>query len=170
MEENGLFCREQAGFRAQEECPGQATALVEMVHRRVCIGIPTCLMFVDLSKAYDTVPHEALFGKMYQLGIRGRMLEFVKALYASSTVAVQMGGYTSDPFPLLRGLRQGCPFSRVLFDIFDNGWLGKPGKPRYGCGVEVPGVRRDKEGLMALVYYLRMTWRGTGTPCKGCII
>jgi len=86
---------------------------------------------------------------IYQLGIRGRMLEFVKALYCVATVAVQMGGYTSDPFPLLRGLRQGCPFAPVLFDIFDNDWLGKPGEPRYGCGVVVPGVPRDKEGLMA---------------------
>jgi len=90
MEENGLFCREQAGFRAQEECPGQVAALVDMVQRRASIGIPIYLMFVDLSKAYDTVPYEALFGKMYQLGIRRRMLEFVKALYASSTVAVQI--------------------------------------------------------------------------------
>jgi len=35
-------------------------------------------MFVGLSEDYDTVSQEALFGKMYQLGIRGRMLEFVK--------------------------------------------------------------------------------------------
>jgi len=83
-------------------------------------------MFVDLSKALrGTVPHEPLFGKMHQLGISGRMPKFVKALFSSSTVSVQMGGYTSDPFPLLRGLRQGCPFSPVLFDIFHNGWLGK---------------------------------------------
>jgi len=118
---------EQAGFRAKEECPGQAAALVEMVQAQEGKHWNTHLLDVCgfISKAYDTVPHEALFGKMYQWGIRGKMLEFVKALYASSTVAVQMAGYTSDPFLLLRGLRQGCPFSPVLFDIFHNGWLGK---------------------------------------------
>jgi len=102
MEENVLSCGEQARLRSQEECPGQVAALVETVLRRARIRMPTYLMFVDLSKAYDTVPHEALFGEMYQLGIRGRTLEFVKALYNASAVSVQMGGYTSDPFPLLR--------------------------------------------------------------------
>lgn len=78
-------------------------------------------MLVTLRKIergiYDTVPHDALSGKMHQLGIRGRVLEFVKALCASSTVSVQMGGFISEPFPLLRGLRQGCPLSPVLLDI-----------------------------------------------------
>jgi len=113
VEENGLFCGEQAGLRAQEECPGQVATLIEVVQRRASTGVPTYLVFVDLPKAYGTVPHEALFGKVYQLGAGGRVLEFVKALHASSTVAVQVGGYTPGPFPLLRGRRQGCPFSCV---------------------------------------------------------
>jgi len=65
------------------------------------------------------------------------------------TMRRRMWEYTSDPFPSLRGLRQGCPFSPVLFDIFDNDWLGKPGKPRYGCGVVVLGIPKDEEGQMA---------------------
>ena len=107
------------------------------------------MMFVDLSKAYDTVPHEALFAKMEQVGIRGKTLAFVRALYTSSMISVRMGGYQSEPFRLLRGLRQGCPMSCVLFDIFDNDWLGRPGTIRLSIGVRIPGVPMLEEGLMA---------------------
>jgi len=42
-------------------------------HRRACLTL------VGLSKACGAVPREALFGKVCQLGVRGRTLEFVKA-------------------------------------------------------------------------------------------
>jgi hypothetical protein len=107
------------------------------------------LIFVDLSKAYDTEPHEALFAKKDHIGIRGRTLDFIKALYASSEISVKLDGYLSKPFKLLRGLRQGCPLSPILFDIFDNDWLGQPGVIRLHIGVTVPGIHFAREGLMA---------------------
>jgi len=95
------------------------------------------------------------------------VLEFVKALYASSTAAAQVGWCTSGPHPLLRGLRQGCPFSPVLFDAPGNGWLGKPGKPRCGRGAVTPGAPSFEEGLVAGLL-LGDDLGGTGTACKRC--
>jgi len=46
-------------------------ALVEVVQRRASTGVTTYLVFVDLPKAYGMAPHEALFGKVYQLGAGG---------------------------------------------------------------------------------------------------
>jgi len=54
---------------------------------------PTFLLFVDLNKVYDTVYHEALCAKMEHITIRGRMLEFVGALYASSEICLRIPGY-----------------------------------------------------------------------------
>ena len=147
LEEKGFLSREQAGFRLREECPGQVAALIEMLQRRATDGLPSYLLFVDLTKAYDTVPHEALFAKMEQHGIRGTMLNFVKALYASSAFRVRLDGIDSAPIPLLRGLRQGCPMSPILFDVFINDLYGKPGVPRP-MGVHVPGIPAE-EGLVA---------------------
>lgn len=111
LETRHLFTPEQAGFRKREECTAQAAALLEICQRRRLEGNKTYLMFIDLKKAYDTVPHEALFAKLYNMGIRGRLLQFIQRLYALSFMRVRVG-YGTDAIlspmaQLLRGLRQG---------------------------------------------------------------
>eukprot|EP01138_Halocafeteria_seosinensis_P001156 gb/GECG01001182.1/.p1 GENE.gb/GECG01001182.1/~~gb/GECG01001182.1/.p1 ORF type:complete len:791 (+),score=62.57 gb/GECG01001182.1/:1-2373(+) len=69
FEGQGLFSRSQAGFRKLEECPGQVVALYELLKRRQLNGDPSYILFVDLKKAYDTVPHGALFVKLRKYGV-----------------------------------------------------------------------------------------------------
>ena len=80
-EAGGLFSRSQAGFRQREECVTQVACVVEIIQRRRIVNEPTYVVFVDLKKAYDTVPHEALFAKLSRFGIRGQCLAFIRALY-----------------------------------------------------------------------------------------
>ena len=109
LSRKGLLSREQAGFRAGEECVGQAAALLEVLQRRQVRGRRTYALFVDLSKAYDVVPHGALFAKMEQLGVRGRLLGFVQSLYASSELQVRMPLGESPIIRLLAGSAAGVP-------------------------------------------------------------
>ena len=88
----GLFSRSQAGFRQWEECVTQVACVVEIIQRRRIVNEPTYMVFVDLKKAYNTVPHEALFAKLSRFGIRGQCLAFIRALYQSSAIRVQVGG------------------------------------------------------------------------------
>jgi hypothetical protein len=92
----------------------------------------------DLRKAYDTIPHELLVSKLEANDITGHMQSFLKALYRDSNVQVKAGeapGILSDPIPIERGLRQGCPTSPILFNIFINNIFD--GIERLGC--KVPG-------------------------------
>lgn len=118
LEKSGRLCGEQAGFRKFEETHSQITGLYEVLRRRQVQGLTSYVTFVDFAKAYDTVPHEALFLKMEKIGVHGRMLAFFRALYASSSLTVPGG--TTRRVPLRRGVRQGCPSSPILFDIFIN--------------------------------------------------
>lgn len=110
-ERSQRFHDTQAGFRSLEEAITQAACVVEILQRRRIAGLRTYAIFVDLKKAYDTVPHQGLFAKLQRFGVRGTCLEFIRALYANSTISVRVGsGQTaqhSEPCRLLRGVRQG---------------------------------------------------------------
>jgi hypothetical protein len=86
LETTGRLCREQAGFRATQECTGQVVTLIEIVQRRRAIERNTYAAFLDFSKAYDMVPHMALFAKLDAIGIRGRTLSLIKQMYTGKHV------------------------------------------------------------------------------------
>jgi exonuclease III len=144
LESRRILVPEQAGFRSREECMGQVIALHEVIQRRKLCGQPTYAAFIDFKKAYDTVPHEALLRKLWCNGIQGRTLAFIKALYQNSRIAVRVGNTFSETFSLERGLRQGCPMSPILFDVFINDIL----QGNKEDGVVVPGGKDKLCGLM----------------------
>ncbi|KAK4528552.1 hypothetical protein GAYE_SCF59G6496 [Galdieria yellowstonensis] len=67
---------------------------------------PTYLCFVDFRKAFDRVPHEALFRKVEVLGILGRCLAFHHGLYRISwtQVSSRVSQTLSPDFSFCRGV------------------------------------------------------------------
>ena len=53
---------------------------------------PLYSCFVDLKKAYDTVPRDLLWEKLQRIGVHGAFLRGVQALYADVPMAVQFEG------------------------------------------------------------------------------
>lgn len=145
LEEKSIFIKGQGGFRSKEESVAQALALYEIVKRRQNVHLDTFALFLDYQKAFDTVPHEGLFRKMELMGIRGKMLAFVRSLYRNSSVKVRANdGSHSDSFRLLRGVRQGCPMSPVLFDIYINDMFDGC---EHGCQIPISNKGGDARYL-----------------------
>lgn len=117
LEEHNLLAKEQAGFRDRLEGMAQVAALLECLQRRRIRGLKTWVCFVDIRKAYDTVPHGALFSKLERYGVTGKCLKFIMEIYKQSALTVNG---STNKCPLERGVRQGCPMSTTLFDIFIN--------------------------------------------------
>jgi hypothetical protein len=51
------------------------------------------------------------------LGIEGKYLNIIKAMYDKPTDSITLNGEKLKPFPLKSGLRQGCLLSPFLFNI-----------------------------------------------------
>lgn len=64
-----LFSPAQAGFRRLEEAVTQVACVIDILQRRRIAGFRTYAIFIDLKKAYDTVPHGALFAKLSRFGV-----------------------------------------------------------------------------------------------------
>ncbi|KAH6566709.1 hypothetical protein BASA62_006546 [Batrachochytrium salamandrivorans] len=146
VETNNLLSYEQAGFRKREECVGQVVSLVDIIQRRQNAGLNTHVLFIDIRKAFDTVPVGALLWKLQNMGFPRRTLAFLKALYTSSSTRSQAGPLLSDPFPVQRGIRQGCPLSGLLFNLFINDIINGV------APITVPGLSRDTNPIRGLMY------------------
>ncbi|KAH9252748.1 hypothetical protein BASA81_009257 [Batrachochytrium salamandrivorans] len=97
-------------------------------------------------RAFDTVPVGALLWKLQNMGFPRRTLAFLKALYTSSSARARAGSLLSDPFPVQRGVRQGCPLSGLLFNLFINDILNGV------APITVPGLSRDTNPIQGLMY------------------
>ncbi|KAH6570165.1 hypothetical protein BASA60_002420 [Batrachochytrium salamandrivorans] len=146
VETNNLLSYEQAGFRKREECVGQVVSLVDIIQRRQNAGLNTHVLFIDIRKAFDTVPVGALLWKLQNMGFPRRTLAFLKALYTSSSARARAGSLLSDPFPVQRGVRQGCPLSGLLFNLFINDILDGV------APITVPGLPQDTNPIRGLMY------------------
>ncbi|KAH6587214.1 hypothetical protein BASA50_001347 [Batrachochytrium salamandrivorans] len=68
------------------------------------------------------------------------------ALYTSSSARARVGSLLSDPFPVQRGVRQGCPLSGLLFNLFINDILDGV------APITVPGLPQDTNPIRGLMY------------------
>jgi len=135
---------EQFGFRSKEECISLFVSIREICQRRQFCGEKTFLAFLDLRKAYDSVPIFDILSKIWNLGIRGKCFKFIENLYLTSKANVRVNSEYSDSFPIQRGVRQGCPLSPILFNLFINDIF--KGCKRYGVKI---GKTRCCGGLFA---------------------
>ena len=77
----------------------------------------TC--FVDLKKAFDTVPRIKLFYtllKEYSIG--GNFLNIIQQMYSKNQIFVKLSNGLLKPFITTIGLKQGCVFSPILFNLY----------------------------------------------------
>ena len=83
----------------------------------------TFVFFLDAKKAYDTVPHPALLARLEAKGVTGKLWRIIDSMYSNAHSRVRVDGVLSDPFPIRRGVAQGCPLSPLLYNIFADSLL-----------------------------------------------
>ena len=74
--------------------------------------------FVDFEKAFDTIPRDLLFKKLFNMGINGNFFNILKHLYNDDTASLKMQNKISKPFRTNQGVRQGCVLSPLLFNLY----------------------------------------------------
>ncbi|KAH9263459.1 hypothetical protein BASA83_013150 [Batrachochytrium salamandrivorans] len=104
LESNNVLVPEQGGFRTREESTAQVCALMDILRRRQIADLNSHIAFIDISKAFDTVPIHALLFKLRCIGIPTITMNFLSALYSTSNARIRSGSLLSDPFPVQRDL------------------------------------------------------------------
>ena len=93
------------------------------------------LCFLDLKKAFDSVLRDILFFKLYNAGIRGKMLRVIKNLFSSNPANVLINNFLSPGFTIDRGVLQGSKLGPILFNLFINDLLEDLQKSELGATI-----------------------------------
>lgn len=108
----------QAGFRKEYSTVDQIFSLINIAESYKKTDGKLYAFFVDFRAAFDPISREALFYKLYRIGVtRARLL---RAMYDNNLAYVWDGDSISDEFSTSMGVKQGCILSALLFILFIN--------------------------------------------------
>ena len=75
-------------------------------------------LYLDLNKAFNSVPHRALWQIFSNYNIPHSIINLIQNLYACPHDFPVVNGFALFAAHCIRGLRQGCPMSPILFNLF----------------------------------------------------
>ena len=117
---NKLFSDSQYGFRPNHSTEQATLELTDRIisamdNNDVPIGI-----FLDLSKAFDTIDHAILLSKLEHYGVDGIPLQLVKNYLTNRKQYVKLNEVNSNLLPINTGVPQGSILGPLLFIIYIN--------------------------------------------------
>nr|VZI20648.1 unnamed protein product [Spirometra erinaceieuropaei] len=116
----GLLPESQCGFRRHRGTTDMIFAARQPQEK--CQEMRTHLysIFVDLTKAFDTVNREGLWKLMQKFGCSERFTQMVRQLHDGMMARVTDNGAVSEAFAVTNGVKQGCVQAPTLFSLMSS--------------------------------------------------
>ena len=117
---NNLLANEQHGFMPIRSCVTQLLTALHYWTESLEKGVPVDVLYLDFSKAFDSVPHERLLLKLEVYGIQGKVLQWIRSFLSQRKQAVVINGVKSATSNVISGVPQGSVIGPLLFSIYVN--------------------------------------------------
>uniref|UniRef100_A0A671WE94 Reverse transcriptase domain-containing protein n=1 Tax=Sparus aurata TaxID=8175 RepID=A0A671WE94_SPAAU len=120
VDKQSILCEQQYGFRPNRTTTLALVDLVEKIsnaidNKQYAVGV-----FLDLTKAFDTVNHELLLQKLYRYGMRGVAFSWLQTYLKNRSQYVHINGTDSQLLTVTCGLPQGAVLGPFLFLMYIN--------------------------------------------------
>ncbi|CAH8853913.1 unnamed protein product [Trichobilharzia szidati] len=144
------------------------------------------VLYFDITKAFDRVPHNLLVSRLCSLGICDPLLSWIKSFLCGRSQTTKVGSIISRPKPVSSGVIQGSVLGPLLFIIYINSIcecfsVGKPIlyaddlKVTYKCkntdlGITVNAIQQELEKMdrWCDTWQLQFNVEKCGWLCIGC--
>jgi len=120
LSDNDILSNNQFGFRKSRSTSDAVIEWLNNVYesfdnRNILVSI-----FIDLSKAFDTVNHRILMNKLDNIGIRGGVKSWFGSYISNRKQFVSVSGSNSHVSTLNMGVPQGSTLGPILFLLYIN--------------------------------------------------
>ena len=81
-------------------------------------NLETHLPFTDYEKAFDNIQRHILLNILKVRRIPDTLLKAIVDIYTQNKILIKINNKLSKPVEINKGVRQGCPLSPTLFNIY----------------------------------------------------
>ena len=115
-----LLYKHQYGFRRGRSTAQAVGQLNNFVIDAMDGQKVTGMLFLDISKAFDSINHKILLGKLEHIGLSSRSLRWFKSYLADRRQCVCINGEMSETRTIDLGVPQGSILGPLLFNVYIN--------------------------------------------------
>jgi len=140
---------EQFGFQKGMGTTDGSFVLRQSINLRQEAGLDSYVLFVDLVKAFDTVPRYGMLLVLAKYGVPKKILSWIERINEEVTVKVEIDG-ARDTFTSCTGVKQGNNISPALFLFMMQAFVELV-RNQEVTGKEWPGrlaLRTRRDGVM----------------------
>ena len=120
LNENNILYNKQFGFQKKHSTEHAILQLVDQVNNSFEKNQFTLGVFIDLSKAFDTVDHKTLISKLRNYGIRGHNLQWFESYLNNRKQFITYNNNNTSFKEITCGVPQGSILGPLLFLIYVN--------------------------------------------------
>ena len=120
LEKYHLIKESQHGFTNRKSCLTNLLTFMDDITKMTDLGNSVDILYLDFSKAFDTVPHKRLVHKLKMHGITGKISDWITGWLTGRRQRVKLNGRYSDWCSVSSGVPQGSVLGPTLFIIYLN--------------------------------------------------